>query len=192
MKDSILRKARESADTTWGFFEENAGRLERCVVDMAGRFREGGRLWVMGNGGSACDAEHVAVEFVHPIVEKRGALPAHSLVHAATLTAVGNDTDFSYVFADQLELLARPGDMALGLSTSGASPNVVRALKRAKAKGLLTVGFAGRDGGQLEGLCHYCFTVKSWSTHRIQEVHTALLHLLWDHVHVAMGEEDVL
>jgi D-sedoheptulose 7-phosphate isomerase len=193
MKAAILRKARESAETELRFFEENAERLERCARDLAQRFQDGGRLLVMGNGGSACDAQHVAVEFVHPIIEKRKALPALSLtVDVATLTAVGNDTDFSRVFVEQLELAAGPKDTALGISTSGASTNVNRALKRARELGSLTIGFAGRDGGQMPELCDHCFTVKSWSIHRIQETHTLLLHLLWDEVHVALGEDDVL
>lgn len=193
MKEAILRKARESADVKVRFFEENAEALEGCVREIAERFRRGGRLWVMGNGGSACDAQHVAVEFQHPIIEKRKALPAAALtVDTAMLTAIGNDTDFSHVFVDQLALLARTEDIALGISTSGASANVNRALKRAREMGLLTVGFAGRDGGQMPDVCDYCFTVKTWSIHRVQETHTALLHLLWDQVHVALGEDDVL
>jgi D-sedoheptulose 7-phosphate isomerase len=193
VRDSILRKARESADVKLRFFEEEAARLERCVRELAERFRAGGRLLVFGNGGSACDADHVAVEFVHPIVEKRRALPALSLAAApASLTAIGNDADFARVFVDQLELLARPGDAALGISTSGASANVNRALKRAREKGLLTIGFAGRDGGRMPDHCDHCFVVKTWSVHRVQETHTALLHLLWDGVHVALGEDDVL
>lgn len=193
MKEAILRKARESAETKLRFFEENAERFEQCVHALADRFRAGGRLLAMGNGGSACDAEHVAVEFQHPIVEKRRPLPALALtVDTATLTAIGNDTDFSRIFEDQLDLLARPQDAILGISTSGASANVNRALKRAKEKGLLTIGFTGRDGGRMTEVCDYCFTVKSWSIHRVQETHTVLLHLLWDQVHVALGEEDVL
>ena len=193
MRDAILRKARESAEVKLRFFEEEAPGLERCVRALAERFRAGGRLLVFGNGGSACDAEHVAVEFVHPIVEKRRPLPALSLTAApSTLTAIGNDSDFARVFVDQLELLARPGDAALGISTSGASANVNRALRRARELGLLTIGFAGRDGGRMPDVCDHCFVVKTWSVHRVQETHTALLHLLWDEVHVALGEDDVL
>jgi D-sedoheptulose 7-phosphate isomerase len=185
MKEAIVRKARESADLMVRFFAENAGSLELCVHDISERFGRGGRLIAMGNGGSACDAQHIAVEFQHPIIEKRKPLPALALtIDAATLTAIGNDKDFSYVFVDQLDLLARAEDIALGISTSGASANVNRAL--------LTVGFAGRDGGQMPALCDYCFTVKSWSIHRVQETHTALLHLLWDLVQVDMGADDVI
>ncbi len=193
MRDAILRKARESAEVKLQFFEEYAAELEACVRELAERFRGGGRLWVMGNGGSACDAAHVAVEFLHPILEKRRPLPAQALTaDTATLTAIGNDTDFSRVFVDQLELLARRGDAALGISSSGASANVNRALRRARDMGLLAVGFAGRDGGRMVDVCHHCFVVRSWAIHRIQETHTLLLHLLWDGVHVALGEDDVL
>ncbi len=193
MRETILRKARESADVKLRFFEENAENLERCVRDVAQRLAKGRRLIVMGNGGSACDAEHLAVEFQHPIIEKRKPLPAIALtVGTATLTAIGNDTDFSRIFVDQLDLAARAGDVVVGISTSGASANVNRALKRAREMSLLTVGFTGRDGGQMPELCDYCFIVKTWSIHRVQETHTVLLHLLWDLVHVTLGEDDVL
>ncbi len=193
MRESILRKARESAEMMVGFAEQNADELARCVGKMAVRFREGGRLLVMGNGGSACDAQHVAVEFNHPIVEKRKPLPAQALTaDVAWLTAIGNDTDFSRVYLEQIEAIARPIDIMLGISTSGASTNVNRALRRGKELGLLTLGFSGRDGGSMVDLCDFCFVAPSWSVHRIQETHTLLLHLLWDHVHVALGEDDVL
>ncbi|HKE18273.1 MAG TPA: SIS domain-containing protein [Kofleriaceae bacterium] len=193
MKDAILRKARESADLKLRFCEENAAELEACARSLAGRLAAGGRLFCMGNGGSACDAQHVAVEFLHPIIEKRRALPALALsADTAALTAIANDSDFARVFAEQIELLCRPGDVALGISTSGASANVNRGLRRARELGLLTIGFAGRDGGQMAEACDHCFTVRSWSIHRIQETHTLLLHLLWDQVHVALGADDVL
>lgn len=193
MKDAMLRKARESAELKLRFIENNADALEVCVRALAGRFEAGGRLLCMGNGGSACDAQHVAVEFTHPILEKRRALPALALsADSAAMTAIANDTDFARVFADQLELLGRPGDAALGISTSGASANVNRGLRRARELGLLTIGFAGRDGGQMAEVCDHLFAVRSWSIHRIQETHTLLLHLLWDQVHVALGEDDVL
>jgi D-sedoheptulose 7-phosphate isomerase len=193
VREAILRKARESADLKVRFVEDNAAAIEGCVRALAERLGGGGRLLVMGNGGSACDAQHVAVEFQHPIIEKRRALPALALTaDTALLTAVGNDTDFSHVFVRQIDLLARPEDAALGISSSGASANVNRALRRARERGLLTIGFAGRDGGAMPDLCRFCFVVPSWSIHRIQETHTLLLHLLWDQVHVALGEPDVL
>jgi D-sedoheptulose 7-phosphate isomerase len=193
MKDSIVRKARESADLLARFLEDDAVAFEACARELANRFQRGGRLLVMGNGGSACDAQHVAVEFAHPIIEKRRPLPALSLTaDPPLLTAIGNDTDFSHVFVDQVDLHARPDDALLGISSSGASANVNRALARARDRGLLTIGFAGRDGGAMVDLCQHCFVVPSWSIHRIQETHTILIHLLWDHVHIALGEDDVL
>jgi D-sedoheptulose 7-phosphate isomerase len=189
----IAKKAREGAELSLRFFAENAARIESCAVDLAERFSAGGRLFTMGNGGSACDAQHLAVEFQHPIVEKRKPLPAMALTQdAALLTAVGNDGDFSHAFVEQVALFAKPNDAICGISTSGASANVNRALARARKLGLLTIGFAGRDGGALVDLCKYSFVVPSWSIHRIQEVHTALLHLLWDQVHLALGADDVL
>ena len=193
MRESILRKARESARAIDEFLVRDAALLEACVLRMAERFRAGGRLYTMGNGGSACDAQHIAVEFQHPIIEKRVALPAIALTtDSATLTAIGNDSDFSMVFARQLKLLSRPGDMALGISTSGQSSNVTRGLQTAKEMGLLTIAFSGRDGGRIREASDFCFVVPSFSIHRIQEGHTLLLHLLWDQLHVALGEDDVL
>jgi D-sedoheptulose 7-phosphate isomerase len=193
VKDAILRKARESADVKEQFFRAEADRIEALVRAMAARFSAGGRLYVMGNGGSATDAQHISLEFFHPIVEKRKALPAIALTaDQALLTAISNDRDFAKVFADQLRVLARPGDMALAVSTSGKSPNLVQALETARELGLLTIAFTGKDGGRLPDLAEYCFVVPSFSIHRIQETHVTLYHIVWDLVHVALGEDDVI
>jgi len=189
----VLRKCGESVEVKQKFFAAYAGRIGELSQRMAHAFAAGRKLWVMGNGGSACDAQHVAVEFIHPILEKRRALPALDLVsQAAVVTAISNDKDFAKVFVDQLELWAQPGDMVLALSTSGHSPNLIYALEFARARGLLTIGFSGKDGGRLAAAAEYCFTVPSFSIHRIQESHVALLHILWDLTHVALGEEDVV
>jgi D-sedoheptulose 7-phosphate isomerase len=193
VKDAILRKARESADVKEQFFRAEADRIEALVRAMAARFSSGGRLYVMGNGGSATDAQHISVEFFHPIVEKRKPLPAIALTaDQALLTAISNDRDFAKVFADQLRVLARPVDMALAVSTSGKSPNLVQALETARELGLLTIAFTGKDGGRLPDLAEYCFVVPSFSIHRIQETHVTLYHIVWDLVHVALGEDDVI
>ena len=193
MKDAILRKARESADVKEQFFRAEADRIEALVRVMAARFSSGGRLYVMGNGGSATDAQHISLEFFHPIVEKRKPLAAIALTaDQALLTAISNDRDFAKVFADQLRVLARPGDMALAVSTSGKSPNLVQALETARELGLLTIAFTGKDGGRLPDLAEYCFVVPSFSIHRIQETHVTLYHIVWDLVHVALGEDDVI
>jgi D-sedoheptulose 7-phosphate isomerase len=189
----VLRKCHESVEVKERFFTQCADQIAELCEKMAGQFQEGHKLWVMGNGGSACDAQHVAVEFVHPIIEKRRALPALDLVsQVPVLTAISNDKYYSKIFVDQLELWGEPGYMALAISTSGQSPNLIYALQAARKKGLLTIAFTGKDGGRIREVAGYCFTVPSFSIHRIQECHVALLHILWDLIHVAMGEEDVI
>jgi D-sedoheptulose 7-phosphate isomerase len=193
MTSAILRKAHESAQVKEQFFRAEADRIEALVRAMAVSFQQGGRLYVMGNGGGATDAQHVAVEFCHPILEKRRPLPAVALTtDNALLTAISNDRDFAKVFGDQLRLLARPGDMAMALSTSGQSPNLVHGLEVARELGALTIAFTGKDGGRLAALADHGFIVPSFSIHRIQETHVALYHVVWDLVHVALGEDDVL
>jgi len=193
MKETILRKVRESVEMKEKFFTENADQIGILCEQMAQRFREGRKLLVMGNGGSACDALHVAVEFKHPIIEKRRALPAEALMaDIATLTAISNDVDFSRVFVNQLRLISQPGDMALAISTSGKSPNLIYALEAARNRGLMTIAFAGKDGGRFPEVADHCLVVPSYSIHRIQEVHATLIHVLWDLVHISLGEEDVI
>jgi D-sedoheptulose 7-phosphate isomerase len=193
VREAILRKIRESQDVKQQFFETHSEEIERMCESMAQRFRQGRKLFVMGNGGSACDALHTAVEFKHPIIEKRRALPAEALMaDLATVSAISNDVDFSRVFVNQLRVLAQPGDMALAISTSGKSPNLIYALEAARDRGLMTIAFSGKDGGRLNETAEYCFTVPSFSIHRIQEVHATLIHVMWDLIHVALGEEDVI
>ena len=193
LSEKVLRKCRESVEVKEKFFRFYAEQIAELCEKMAGRFQAGHELWVMGNGGSACDAQHVAVEFIHPIIDKRRALPARDLVsQIPVLTAISNDKDYAKIFVDQLALWAKAGDMALAISTSGQSPNLIYALQAARKKGLLTIAFSGKDGGRLREVAEYCFTVPSFSIHRIQECHVALLHILWDLIHVAMGEEDVI
>jgi len=191
--DKVMRKCRESVEIKNKFFERYAEQIGQLSQEMAERFARGRRLWVMGNGGSACDAQHVAVEFIHPIIEKRRALPALDLVsQVPVVTAISNDKDFARIFIDQLELWGEKDDMALAISTSGKSPNLIYALEAAREKGMLTIAFSGKDGGRMPEVATYCFTVPSFSIHRIQESHVALLHILWDLTHVALGEEDVI
>lgn len=192
-REKVMHKCAESIEIKQKFFDHYADAIGELSQKMADRFQQGGRLWVMGNGGSACDAQHIAVEFVHPIIEKRRALQAFDLVsQVPVLTAISNDKDFARVYVDQIDLWGQPGDMAIAISTSGNSPNLIYALEAARRKGLLTIAFSGKDGGRLSDAAEYCFTVPSYSIHRIQESHVALLHILWDLTHVAMGEEDVI
>ena len=189
----VLRKCKESVEVKQKFLDQYAESIGELSIKMGELFSSGHQLWVMGNGGSACDAQHIAVEFVHPIIEKRRALPAFDLVsQMPVLTAIANDKDYARIFVDQIELWGKPGDMALAISTSGNSPNLIYALEAARRREMLTIAFSGKGGGRLAGAAQYCFTVPSYSTHRIQESHVTLLHILWDLIHVSMGEEDVI
>ncbi len=182
-RDKILRKCGESVEMKEKFFEKYADEIEELSREMAKRFVDGNKLLTMGNGGSLADAVHFTVEFTHPIIEKRAAFPVISL---------GNDIDFSRVFVNQLRLLGQPGDMALAVSTSGKSPNLIYALEEARKKQMLTIAWGGKDGGRFPELADYCFVVPSYSIHRIQEVHATLVHVLWDLIHIALGAEDVI
>lgn len=193
VREKILRKCRESMEMKEKFFSLYAEEIDKMCRAIAERFQQGRRLYVMGNGGSLCDALHIAVEFNHPIIEKRKAFPVIPLMtDIATMTAIGNDIDFTRVFVNQLRLLGQPGDMALAISTSGKSPNLIYALETAREKGMMTLAFSGKDGGRLPDIADYCFIVPSFSIHRIQEVHGTLLHIVWDLIHIALGEEDVI
>jgi D-sedoheptulose 7-phosphate isomerase len=190
--EKVLRKCGESMEMKQRFFEKYAKPLEAMCRAMAARFEEGGRLFVMGNGGSLCDALHISVEFNHPIIEKRRAFPVIPLMtDIATMTAIGNDIDFTRVYVNQIQLHGAPGDMTMVFSTSGKSPNLIYALEAAREKEMLTIAFAGKDGGRFPDVADYCFVVPSYSIHRIQEVHATAVHIVWDLVHIALGAEDV-
>lgn len=186
---SLLEKARESVAVKTRFFEENKETIIEASLDLAKAFHRGRKLLVCGNGGSATDAQHVAVEFMHPITVGRKALPAICLTNdMAMVTAVANDVGFDDVFSRQIIALGSSGDMLLGISTSGNSENLMHAFATARRMKLGTVGFAGDDGGKMlqmraDGLLDYCLTVPTSSIHRIQETHVTLYHIMWDLVH---------
>ena len=148
--------------------------------------RQGGKILLMGNGGSAADAQHLAAEFVGRFVKERRGLPAIALTtDTSILTAVSNDYGYDKVFTRQVEALVSPGDLVVGLSTSGNSPNVVNALTRAKELGASTVGLTGAGGGSMAALCDLCIKVPSSITARIQEA-----HILIGHIACAAVDED--
>jgi D-sedoheptulose 7-phosphate isomerase len=149
-----------------------------AVIDA---FRHGGTLLLFGNGGSASDAQHVAAEFVGRFQRERKALSAIALTtDTSILTAIGNDYHFDRVFVRQIEALGKTGDVALGISTSGGSPNVVAGLDAAKARGMQTIALTGKDGGAVGRAAAIHMNVPSVSTARIQEVHRTLLHIMCD------------
>jgi D-sedoheptulose 7-phosphate isomerase len=189
---SIGRKAAESARTIEQLFAAEAVGLVACARVLAAAFDAGATLYSFGNGGSAADAMHVAVEFVHPVIARRPPLRAIALPNDQALTtAVANDNDFALAWVDALRVHGKRGDIALALSTSGQSASVNRGLAAARDLGMITVGFTGKDGGKMASLCDHVFVVPSFAIHRIQEAHVVLLHVLWDTIHLVRGEEDV-
>ncbi|HEY3778824.1 MAG TPA: SIS domain-containing protein [Rhizomicrobium sp.] len=189
--ESVAAKARESRQTNAQFFKEQASVLLAAARAIASSYEGGGRLFAMGNGGSSCDAAHIAVEFQHPITAGRPALPAVNLAaEIAMLSAVGNDVGFEQVFARQIEAHARRGDVLAGFSTSGNSPNILAGFGAAKRIGLVTVGFSGGEGGRMRssGVVDHCLVAPTGSVHRIQECHVAAYHILWDLVHTLMAD----
>ncbi|MEP6976394.1 MAG: SIS domain-containing protein [Spartobacteria bacterium] len=191
-REKVLRKCAESMETKEKFFATYADSFDEMSRALAERFQKGGRLFVMGNGGSLCDALHIAVEFNHPIIEKRIAFPAVPLMtDIATMTAISNDIDFTRVYVNQLRLQATENDVAMVFSSSGKSPNLIYALEEARAKKMLSIAFSGKDGGRFPEVADYCYIVPSFSIHRIQEAHATAVHIIWDLVHIALGAEDV-
>jgi len=186
---SLLEKARQSVEVKTTFFTENKDAIIAASLDLAKAFHRGRKLLVCGNGGSATDAQHVAVEFMHPITVGRKALPAICLTNdMAMVTAVANDVGFDDVFSRQIIALGSEGDVLLGISTSGNSQNLMHAFATAKRMNLRTIGFAGDNGGQMlklhtGGVLNHCLTVPTASVHRIQETHVTLYHIIWDLVH---------
>ena len=189
--ESVRRKAEDSIDTKRAFFAAHAAQVVEVARSLAAVYRRGGRLFSIGNGGSSCDAAHIAVEFLHPVTTGRPALAAINLVaDNAMLTAVGNDVGFRHVFVRQLIALARSGDALIGVSTSGNSENLLAAFAQARAMGMVTIALSGGDGGALARSADvdHCLTVASDSIHRVQETHVAIYHIVWDLVHTLLAD----
>lgn len=182
VRRSTVEKANEIVALRQAVLAQDGRRLATCADEVAAAFRAGGRLFTFGNGGSSTDAQDVAALFLNPGARARP-LPALALTtDAAVVTALSNDIGFEVVFARQLAAFGRAGDIAIGLSTSGNSDNLIRGVQEAMRKGMLTIGLAGRPGGQLadlDGLDHL-FVVPSSSVHRVQEAQTTIYHVLWE------------
>ncbi len=192
----VARSTREKVEEIGRLRDEvlalEGAALATCAAAMAERFGRGGRMYVFGNGGSSTDALAVATMYVDPGPGVRP-LPAVALpADIATLTALANDIGFDAVFARPIAAAARPADIALGLSTSGGSANVLRGLEAARRSGLLTVALAGYSGGSMaeaaeRGEIDHLFVMPSVSVHRIQEAQTTVYQVLWELVQVALG-----
>jgi D-sedoheptulose 7-phosphate isomerase len=181
-RESTVAKVHEAMELRAAVCARSGDLLAACASEAAARFAAGGRLLTFGNGGSATDAQQIAALFLSPGGGARP-LPAICLAaDTAVVTALSNDIGVDVMFARQIAAFGRPGDIALGLSTSGNSPNLLQAFDEASRRGLMTIGFAGYDGGKMAELdsLDYLFVAPSASIHRIQEAQTTIYHVLWE------------
>lgn len=182
---NIIGELKQAAEE---FFAIKSGLFEKTLGVIIESLRAGHKIMVFGNGGSAAQAQHFAAELINKFLEIRPAIRAISLTtDTSSLTSIANDTSFDYVFSRQIEALGEEGDVALALSTSGNSSNVIEAVKVAKKMKIATVAFTGNGGGDLASFAGYLLDVPSESTPRIQEVHLLLLHLLAQEIEKKIG-----
>jgi len=173
------------------FASQQLSEILAIAAMLTATLRDGGTIYLCGNGGSAADAEHVAGELIGRFLQNREPWPAMALTtNPAILTAVGNDFHFDEIFARQVSALAKPGDLVVGISTSGKSPNILKAIDTAKARGALTLAFTGEPGEPLASRCDQCFRAPSAHTPRIQELHILAWHILCELVEEALSHAD--
>ena len=183
MENIILKRFKESSEVKTRFLKENLSKLLDLIKLVAQTFEAGNKIFFFGNGGSAADAQHLAAEFVNRYVMDRPPLPAIALTtDTSILTSVSNDFAFNEIFAKQLRAIGKEGDVAIGISTSGNSSNVVKAFEVAKEMGMKTVALSGNDGGVLAKMADVSLVVSSTSTPRIQETHILIGHILCEMV----------
>jgi D-sedoheptulose 7-phosphate isomerase len=183
VEEEILNFFKESAEIKEQFVRESLSSLTAVIRAIAQALEEGNKILLFGNGGSAADAQHIAAEFVNRISMERPPLPAVSLVtDCSVLTSISNDYSFSDVFAKQVKALARAGDIAMGISTSGNSVNVVRAFEVAREIGTITIALTGNNGGTIAEMADYALIVPSGKTQRIQEAHVIIGHVICEMV----------
>jgi D-sedoheptulose 7-phosphate isomerase len=179
MEKKVLRAFEDSIRVKEKFVKENIALIIEVSKLIADAFNEGKKLIIFGNGGSACDASHIAAEFVNRFKKDRPGLPAISLnTDTAVLTSIANDYDYSEIFARQVKTLADTGDIAVAISTSGNSKNILKAVDVAKKKGLRTIAFTGVKGEKFASKSDYAFIVPSEDTPRVQETHITLGHVI--------------
>lgn len=175
----IVHELESSIHTQQRLLAGHLPTLDTLAQLLVRTLQEGNKILLFGNGGSAADSQHIAAELVSKFRRDRRALPAIALTtDTSILTSISNDYSFESVFSRQIEALGQKGDVAIGISTSGNSPNVLEGVRAAKTKGMVTVGFTGEDGGRLRDCVDICFCAPSQSTPRIQEVHITVAHIL--------------
>ena len=183
MEDYIIKIFRESCHTKEGFINDNLIRIVAVVEAVTTALKAGNKILLFGNGGCAADAQHLAAEFVNRFIIERPPLPAIALTtDTSVITSIGNDYDFSEIFSKQIRAIGQKGDIAWGMSTSGTSVNVVKALETAKKIGMVTIALTGRDGGDIARIADHALIVASTSTPRIQEVHITVGHVICEMV----------
>ena len=183
MEDYIIKIFQESCQTTESFINDNLMRVVAVVDAVTAALKAGNKILLFGNGGSAADAQHLAGEFVNRFIIERPPLPAIALTtDTSVITSIGNDYDFSEIFSKQIRAIGQKGDIAWGMSTSGTSANVVKAMETAKKIGMVTIGLTGRDGGEIAKIVDHALIVSSTSTPRIQEVHITVGHAICEMV----------
>ena len=168
--------------------EEERRETEKVAKELADVFTKGNKVLICGNGGSNCDALHFAEEFTGRFRGDRKALPAIAISDSSHITCVGNDYGFDYIFSRGVEAYGKEGDMFFGISTSGNSPNVIKAVEAAKKLGMKTCVLLGKDGGKLKGMCDYEFIILGKTSDRIQEIHMMILHIIIEGVERIMFE----
>jgi D-sedoheptulose 7-phosphate isomerase len=189
-RDVVARAFDDHQATMAGTARALLPAIVEASMRLTDALRAGGKVLVFGNGGSAADAQHFAAELVGRYRRERRAWPAVALTtDTSALTAIGNDYGFDEVFARQVRALADSGDVVLGLSTSGNSENVVRALAAAREVGAYRIGLGGKDGGRMAAACELALIVPSIDTARIQEAHITILHVLCDLIENALADE---
>jgi D-sedoheptulose 7-phosphate isomerase len=187
MIERIHQIARESIEAKKSFFDTHAETVALAAELIITSVKTGGKVLIFGNGGSAADAQHIAAELVNRLNYDRPPIAAIALTtDTSILTSVGNDSSFDELFERQLRALGRPGDVALAISTSGNSPNVLRAVAAARELGVKTIALAGRDGGKLADAVDVALVVDAPSTQRIQETHITIGHILCELVEDAL------
>ncbi|MDO8446846.1 MAG: D-sedoheptulose 7-phosphate isomerase [Deltaproteobacteria bacterium] len=187
MEELIIRAFEQSADVKLSFVKKNLKTIISVVELIVEAFHEGNKVMLFGNGGSAADAQHIAAEFVNRFMIERPPLPAMALTtDTSVITSIGNDYNYDQVFLKQIKALGKEGDIAWGISTSGNSPNVLKALKEAKKMGLKTIGMTGKDGGKMAKMVDYLLNVESDVTARIQETHITLSHVICELVDIKL------
>ena len=184
IKETLLESSRTLAQTA-----EQADAIEMFAKQMIRTVRSGGKILVCGNGGSAADSQHFACELIGTFMnKKRKAFPVIALtVNSSSLTSIGNDLSFDEVFRREVEALGKPGDMLVAITTSGNSPNVLKAVEQAKAQKMHVVGLTGGTGGKLKPQCDLCIVVPNAVTPRIQETHITIIHTV-----CALAEEELV